>query len=446
MRFGMSFFRAGFLLALLAAAVRVNNALRFRSVNGFDAAENIEYVKMLLRSWRLPAPDAAWATAHPPLFYYLSAAITRLSLVFDSRLLTEAAIPLLGSAAGLVTAGLAFVLVRRLAPDDPRRATLAAALLFFLPVHIYTSAMLNEEMLASMWVSLALFAVLRCQERRDFASAALAGFLGGLAVLTKLSGALVLAAAAASFALDGLRRRELGPALARVALLLSVAAVVGGWFYLRNLVAYGYLYPHGLSVHAVMFEMPPGERSVLDYLRLPLATLLEPQLLHADLLHSVWGSTYATLWFDGHRHFLPNSAAAMTAGRVLLVLALLPTAALFIGLARGVRRCLRQPFGPDLPLLLLVAASLAGYVFFTWQNPWFATVKASYLLGLSIPFAVYTSEVLAGWTRAPGVRGWIVWGMLGTLWAAVVVVFTIGPVFVKLDGAGLPWNGLSTHG
>ena len=442
----MNAVRAGLLLATLAAAIRINNALRYRSVYGFDAAENIEYVKMLLRSWRLPAPDAAWATAHPPLFYYLSAAVTRASLFFDSRLFTEAAIPLLGSAAGLATAGLAFALARRLAPDDPRRATLAAALLFFLPVHIYMSAMLNEEMLAAMWVSLALVAVLRCEERRDLPSAALAGALAGLAVLTKLSGTLVVAVAAATLAIGGLRRREPGPALARVELLVGVATAVGGWFYLRNLAAYGYLYPHGLSVHALMFDMPPGERSLLDYLRLPLATLREPQLLHPDLLHSVWGSTYATLWFDGHRHFLPSSPAVMAAGRVLVVLGLLPTAAFFVGLGRGLRRCLREPAGPDLPQLLLVGVSLAGYVLFTWQNPWFATVKSSYLLGLSLPFAAYTSEVLADWTRAPGARGWLVWGMLVALWAAVVVVFTIGLLFVKLDAAGLPWNDLPSHG
>ena len=33
--------------------------------------------------------------------------------------------------------------------------------------------------------------------------------------------------------------------------------------------------------------------------------------------------------------------------------------------------------GPDLPLLLLVALTLLGYVFFTWRNPWFAAIKGT---------------------------------------------------------------------
>ena len=38
-------------------------------------------------------------------------------------------------------------------------------------------------------------------------------------------------------------------------------------------------------------------------------------LLNADLLHSVWGSTFATVWFDGHRYFLPVESAAVRRGR-----------------------------------------------------------------------------------------------------------------------------------
>jgi len=52
--------------------------------------------------------------------------------------------------------------------------------------------------------------------------------------------------------------------------------------------------------------MPPGERSVGDYLRLPWATFLDPQVMNDDLLRSVWGTTYASIWFDSHRHFLPR--------------------------------------------------------------------------------------------------------------------------------------------
>ena len=81
-------------------------------------------------------------------------------------------------------------------------------------------------------------------------------------------------------------------------------------------------------------------------------------------------------------------------GTALLLLGLLPAAAFAAGLTSGARRALREPRGPDAPMLLLVALTLAGYVAFTWGNPWFATLKGSYLLGLCVPFGFYASEAL----------------------------------------------------
>jgi hypothetical protein len=191
-----------------------------------------------------------------------------------------------------------------------------------------------------------------------------------------------------------------------------------------------------------MFEMPPGARSLFDYVYLPLSTFTNPQLLDADLLRSVWGSTYATLYFDGHRHFLAHSVAVQRMGGVLLVLGLLPCAAFGVGVLRGVRRALARPGGADTAMTLLVAVTIAGYVAFTYGNPWFATLKSSYLLGLSIPFAYYASEVLADWGARS--RGYLVWGILALLLVLVTVTFTFGPIFMKIDGAGLPWQTLST--
>ena len=67
----------GLLLGLAGIAIRVNNALRYRTHLGFDANFNWEYIQALMQSWALPDPDAGWSTARPPLFYYASAAIGR---------------------------------------------------------------------------------------------------------------------------------------------------------------------------------------------------------------------------------------------------------------------------------------------------------------------------------------------------------------------------------
>lgn len=454
LRFG-GYAGAGLGLAAIGIAIRVNNALHYPPRWGFDAMFNERYVGRLLESWALPAPHADWSTAHPPLYYYLSAAIGRALGCADSLM---AIVPtrLVGTLAGLSSVALAVALVRRVNPAGERRALLAAALLLFLPVHIYMSAMVNEEILASALVSAALFGVawqLTSPSRRERAwlGAAAVGFAAGLALLTKLSGVLVVAAAALSYGIDGLRRRQLGPALGRATAVCLVALVVGGWYYLRNLALYGYLYPQDLATHSVMFDMPPGTRSLEDYLRVPLATWTDPQPLSPDLLRSIWGATYVSAWHEGHGHFLPkNNQTVKHMGTLILVLALLPTAAVVAGVGRGIRRTLRAPQGADVPLLLLIALTLAGYVAFTWSNPWFVTVKASYLLGLSIPFAFYGSEALASWTQGGGVRSLCIWGALALLSLAVCATFTYGLGLWELTGPGilpgLDWSSMSQAG
>lgn len=424
---------AAFAALGIAVAMRVHNAIHYTLLWGFDAKFNWRYILRLTHSWELPPPDADWSTAHPPLFYYFGAAICR--LIGDTPNESQiVALRLLVSAAGLAIAGLAVALVRRTHPDDPQRAVLAGVLILFLPVHIYMSAMVTEEIVAAMFMSVVLFgAALHLCVPRDQISwkhATWMGAVGGLALLTKLTGVLVLIAVAGAYTLDAWRRGKLERALGPVAWMLFVGAVVGGWFYVNNLIQYGYLYPHGLETHKIMFTMPPGERWITDYLRLPLAIWTDPQAVNPDLLRSIWGSTYVSIWFDGHRVFLPRSLTSVTnVGTVILTLALVPTAAFGLGIIRGIKRAWRAPGGLDSLLLILVAVTLAGYVVFTWKNPWFVTSKGSFLLCLSIPFAYYASDALMGWLRRPGlVRVGIVVA-LGILLVTIAGTFTYSELF-----------------
>ena len=316
--------------------------------------------------------------------------------------------------------------------------------LLFLPVHIYMSAMLTEEVLVTSLISLVIVGAGleltgSIEPRKPLRYAAGLGFIGGLAFLTKLTGVLVVVAAAGAYLVHGWRQRTFRPALWHVGVLVLVAAIVGGWYYARNLIEYGYLYPHGLEVHKIMYTMPPGDRQVWDYLRIPLATWTDPQLLHPDLLRSIWGSTYVTMWFDGHRSFLPRDTAAVTyVGTAILLLALLPTAACAFGLARGVRRSLQGGRGLDTMLVLVVGITLAGYILFTWRNPWFAVLKASFLLSLSVPFAYYASEVLDDWMRKSGFIRITVWCVLAVLALLISATFTFSELFWNMDHMSIP--------
>jgi len=438
---------SGGVLLATGIAVRLHNATHYPPDWGFDASYNWRYIYRLTRSWALPRPDAGWATGDPPFYFYLSGLVARAVESVSSMSSVLVAIPLLSALAGLATVALAVALVHRAHPDQPRRALIAGALLLFLPAHVYMSAMVNEEMLASLLVSLALYALARPgladpDAPHPWRLAGAAGLAAGLAILTKLTGVLALGAAGLAYAVDGWRRRALAPAASRLAVLGLVALVVGGWWYLRNRVEYGYFQPYAMPAHQLMFSMPPGERGVADYLRVPLATWSDPQLLNPDLLTSVWGSTYATVWFDGHRFFLPRDHDGVSRlGTATLLLALLPTAAFAVGVAGGLRRLRHGRGGIDVPLLAITFLTLAGYAVYTWRNPWFAVVKGTSLLGLSLPFAYYASDALARWTGRRGVVSWLCWGALAALAAAALASSTFNGVFEKTEISGLSWGG-----
>jgi hypothetical protein len=437
-------------LIAIALGVRIYNAYHYPLGWGFDAEENWRYIAGLMRSWALPDPDEGWSTAHPPLFYYLSAAVMR-GLDIRHAYTGIVILRLLIACFGLGIVAVCALLVQRVAPADRRRALIAAGLLLFLPAHLYMSAMLGEELIAAFFSTLVIGGVAwefaRPQEAPSpWLTASLIGVAAGLAWMTKLTGVIALVAAVASYALAAPQLGGPRRAAQRIALVLVFGTLIGGWFYARNLAVYGYLYPHGLPQHQVMYSMPPGERHPGDYVRIPLATFTDPQLLNPDLLHSVWGGTYATLYFDGHRHFLPRKNRRVTrAGTLLLVLGLLPTAAFFVGFTRGARRAWSRPRSPDTPLVLVTLGTLAGYVLFTLKNPWFAVVKGSFLLSLCLPFSYYASETLSGWMGLGGARSKAVWAWLLVLWLAAAVIFLFAPLFWGWPlehalGPGLHWR------
>lgn len=431
------FWIAGGLALGLAVAVRIHNAFHYTSLWGFDALYNWRYIEYLTRTWKLPAPDAGWSAAHPPLFYYASAALCRV-LPLDPAA-QVIALRLCIAAAGLGMAGLTVRLVQRADPNNPRRALLAFGLVLFLPVHLYMSAMLSEEIVVAAFTTLVLAGAgsdLAAGRILGWRRALWLGAAAGAALLTKLTGLLLIVAVAGAYLLDRWNRRNTATRapLAPVLWMAVIASAVGGWFYVRNWIGWGYLYPHGLEVHQIMFSMPPGQREWLDYLRIPLATWSDPQVLNPDLLRSVWGSTYLTWWFDGHRAFLPTQTPLVSRlGSAILVLALLPSAAAVAGAVRGVQRVLRGAAGPDALLTGLIGLSLAGYVAFTWRNPWFATCKASFLLGLSLPFAYYASETLDDWMRRDARLRLALWCVLAALTALILFTFTSQEVFWSMD-------------
>jgi putative effector of murein hydrolase LrgA (UPF0299 family) len=443
--------RAGALAFAAAIAVgvalRLHNALRYPADWGFDAGPNWRYIAQLSHDWSLPDPEAGWSTSDPPLFFYASAAILRACRAFGDAGAALRLVPLAGTLVGLSIPWLAYQIVRDAKPADRLAARLSALLVLFLPAQIHVSAMANEEIWCASLAALALYTAFggARDEPPSRSRALLAGALAGAAWLAKLSGGVVAAALVASHALRGRRAQGFANALA----CALAALATGGWFYARNALLHGYLQPHALPVHDLMRAMPPGSRGLADFVAFPLATFGDPQLLNPALLHSVWGSTFATLWFDGHRYFLPLAGDAVRRlGTATLALAVLPTAAFAIGWLRacgaalGSLRASREA-PRDAALLLLVPLVLAGYAAFAWRNPSYVVLKGSSLLALALPFGYYASAVLAELARRRRAAA-IGIAIAGTALGVCVVAGTsFGVFFARESVPGLPWQEVS---
>jgi hypothetical protein len=382
----------------VAAGVRLWNALAGPLLWGYDAWGHVAYALFLDLYRAVPWADQGWSYFHPPLHYVFGWALAQAG----SGEVLARGLSLVGSAASLATAALAAWMVRAAAPERPALALVGFGAVAFLPVHFFMSPMPGNE-LTEGFLTAASLAVLVANERRarpTLAGAAAVGALGGLALLAKFSGLLTLVAACAALALRaGLRGAWAAPprqVAARAALVAAVGLAIPAPYYARNALTFGA--PFQLSrdfplVAEVEREQPPGRRTVLDYLRFPLAAFTDPNPLAPHLLGSVWASVYLNVWADTYRE--SDVARALEAEReerrstrAMALLGLAPTALALLGAGLAVRDARRgRRREVVLPLAVQAAVSLAAFAAFSWRVPLWSALKASYLLGLSLPFA-----------------------------------------------------------
>jgi tetratricopeptide (TPR) repeat protein len=270
------------------------------------------------------------------------------------------------------------------------------------------------------------------------------GVLAGLALLTKFSGLLVLLVVLACLMLRALLRDgwhdEPRRVAARGVLVALVALALAAPYYARNIRTFGT--PFQLSrdfplVQQVERGQPPGARSWRHYVSFPLEALSDPNPLAPHLFRSVWASVYLNVWADTYRESDVERALEAERGRrrstqLMAVLGLLVTAVACAGAVlalRDVRRGRRRAI--YLPLLLQTAASLAAFAVFAWRVPLWSALKSSYLLGVSLPYALFVARsfeaLAAGSRRWP--RALLPLGVAGVALAASVVA---------IDGLVLP--------
>lgn len=374
--------------------------LRIPTDVGFDARHHVLYAERLLADRTLPAAAEGWSTYHPPLFHAAAAAI----LGLGGGTASLKALPLL---AGLGGVWVAWGLSRRLFPAAPERAGLAALFVAVLPVNLYSAAYFSNEALQALLAGAALLAVVvqLLRERATPGGVGLAALLLGAAALTKFT-ALVVLPVALFFLVWKLVAVERAPAQRSAGLPLGfvgVFALVAGWFYLRNWLAYGtpLVGNWALPGEDQRWWQQPGFHTPAYYLRFGEA-LVHPYL---SGFRSFWDALYSTAWGDGfiagrtdpwRRHAF-WSYGFMSAGYWLAL-----PATLLVGAGSFLLALRALGSGPArerlaLGFLLTVCWAVAlAFLTLTFELAFFAQAKASYLLMLAAPAGLAFASGYAG--------------------------------------------------
>jgi hypothetical protein len=463
--------------ALLWAALFWNNR-GLDGAWGFDSEGHLDYLRAVLEQGRLPLADEGWEMYQPPLYYLAAAAILRSA---GHTRVDAAAIGLLrafGWCAFVVQSACLLGSLRLLFPGSPRRWLGGFCLGIFLPAQIYLLQYVTNEGWAAALSSAALYLCLRCLRRLelglgcgrqslpDDGSAATASgasfrasslsplpshaatasgaslraptpsppsplpFLGlgavlGLAMLTKFSALVTVAAVAAVLAGRLVRRRLRSPGVyvRTLGAMLLGCLLTCGWHYARVAAHF-----HRLLVgnwdraSGFAWWQNPGYRNRLDLLR--WGESLRAPLLAA--FHSIPDALYSTLWGDGLLGGSGSPAVRppwnyglMAAGYLL---ALLPTVALAVGAGAALGRLARRPRAEVLLLAGTLGATVLAVLAMSLRVASYAQPKAFYALSAMVPLCAFGGwglDLMAGAGAGAEERG----GRLRA--AAIYVLFAV---------------------
>jgi hypothetical protein len=319
---------------------------------------------------------------------------------------------LFGSAASVATALIAAWIVRCTAPDRPQSVLVAFGAVALLPVHLFVSPMPGNQMTSALLAAacLAAFVANETRSQPSWRGDAAVGVIAGLALWTRFSGLIPLCAVCGSLLVNaGLAAGPAGAlwrAFRRAFVIAAVAFLIAAPYYQRNVVEFGN--PFELSrgyplVAAVEREQAPGARSWSDYLWITPEVFRNPDPRDPRMLHSVWGTVYANVWADIFRESdLERALHPPGFGGWMALAGLIPSALALLGagwalrdLWRGRRRTVYVVMWCQTLLCLVAFAS------FSWIVPIWSALKSTYLLGLSVPWAVFLARGVEGLASRP---------------------------------------------
>jgi hypothetical protein len=381
-------------LLLIAAwlLMSINNIFKLPLYVGFDVANHLDYIKYVASAWTIPLASEGGQMFQAPLYYIVSTALAKFLVIFfepKTSLQLLRCVPLF---CGLIQIELCYRVLKMVFPKQAGLQCLGLLLGALLPMNIYMSQYLGNEPLAACLSALTLVLVIQQfhhpQSVMSWRHQSLIGLALGLALLSKMTAFLLVPLVLAAQCYSA-RQFKLSLIARSLIIILLVAFLVAGWFYIRNWLLLGKPFVGGWdAARGHVWWQDPGYRTALDFLSFGQA-LVHP--VHA-MFAGFWDGFYATLWLDG---FL--SSVITFEGKppwnynfVLAapLFALLPSFAIIIGAGATLWRSADTVQPAQLLSIACVSLYLLAVAYLFFSLPIYTTIKASYTLGLIPCFAL----------------------------------------------------------
>ena len=364
----------------------INNIVKLPLNIGFDVGGHMEYVRHVALLRRLPLASEGWQMFQSPLYYLVSAPLYLLSDLLWSPDVARRLMRVLPLLCGAAQVELSFQAAKIVFPGKMELQALAALLGGLMPMNIYVSQTAGNEPLAGFLTSLFIVMALRlgASQAKPVTPTQLCvlGGVFGLALLAKVTPVLLIL----PFTLYWRERLAVNKPY-HIVIVFFAAAIICGWYYLRNWWQLGVPFVGGWDEgRQIIWWQYPGYRnfhSLFSWghsLHFPVYAALA----------GFWDSIYSTLWLDGclssiieFRSRPPWNYSFMISGACL---GLLPCAAILLGMFRVFFDCASRPAlrFAAMSVIVYLAAMLALYI----KVPIYSTAKATYMVGLSPFFAL----------------------------------------------------------
>jgi hypothetical protein len=388
----------------------INNMGKMPLYAGMDWSEHLKYIEYVASTWRIPLATEGWQMFQPPLYYFLSAILYKALvpiLSWENVLVLLRIVPM---ACGVLQVELCWRALRYAFPGREDLQIMGTLVGGLLPMNLYISQVIGNEPLAGCLSAVVVVLVIRYLKSpvpNTWRAFAIIGLFLGLAMLTKVTAVLLVPPVLLAITYGGLAghdrvKRGLIDVVKRIGVVLGVAFLVTGWYYIRNYLEMGRFFIGGWDAsRTIVWWQDPGYRTPEQFYTFG-ESLFYPAY---SAVTGIWDSLYSTFWMDGFLSGVciydfrpPWNYGFMLAGAWF---ALLPLAAIALGALASIVKPLREEKRVAFFCTLCVGIYLFAILYLFLIVPVYSTGKATYALGIVPCFAVLCAEGLNILTSKP---------------------------------------------